>query len=540
MLMVEKFHTSFLKWKKNLYLNSDLSYYNQLMDCSCRYPKRHLVKELDNESCYDGLEVWSLSDVVFLDDSPAILGRVVTVDHLQAIVDISCASSESGTMGSTSAAQSTLKVFKLNDIEPCMDKCVGVTVTRGGVESCKDKSVAGTAARAGIEPCKDKSVAFTATRSGIEPCKDKCVGVTGAKGAGKGEGSKAVGHDVVPRDGDRGVTISHHIAGVVQHRPSCLLTPDPQSHPPTTTQPHPPRDHHQDNNNNNNHHPPCTCIHGYYPLAVHVTDDGPMMLVKRVSDGSAFLVCSGHPGFPSFSSSSFVSLSSSRDSKPGRATIDEESVSAVDGGFDREAWDTRKGDGGKGLNRGGTKGLNKSDKDGMKEFTEADSGGKTGSTEALNGGVKGLKKADKGGKIGLAKADKGGKKGSDSGGTKGLQKKTDDGGLNAKVEEANGLKSRSAWTLTSHPSFLQLHKSDAILLHDSNGVLCPLLEGLRLSPSPLLSQRGKKTGPVLPYKCVTTRFHTVKKNCTALLVVLGKCGHTSYQKTTSLGSCNYF
>jgi hypothetical protein len=68
------------------------------------------VPESEGDGSYDGLEVWSLSDVVFLDDSPAVLGRVVTVDQLQAIVDISCASSESGTMGSTSVAQSTLKV----------------------------------------------------------------------------------------------------------------------------------------------------------------------------------------------------------------------------------------------------------------------------------------------------------------------------------------------------------------------------------------------------------------------------------------------
>ena len=75
-----------------------------------RVPKSKLLQELDGDGYYDGLEVWSLPDVVFLDDSPAVLGRVVTVDQLQAIVDISCASSESGTMGSTSGAQSTLKV----------------------------------------------------------------------------------------------------------------------------------------------------------------------------------------------------------------------------------------------------------------------------------------------------------------------------------------------------------------------------------------------------------------------------------------------
>lgn len=340
-----------------------------------RQPKSKLLQELVGEGYYDGLEVWSLSDVVFLDDSPAVLGRVVTVDQLQAIVDISCASSESGTMGSTSVAQSTLKVFKLTDIEPCMDRRLALHV----------------------------------------------VATPGLPSAAKGEGLKVPKGACDALDPTECMTVSQHIAGVVQHRPACLLTPDPKPHPPT---------HDQDPPTNL----PCMCIHGYYPLAVHITDTGPIMLVKRVSDGAAFLVCSGHPGFPSFSSTSFVSLSSHDTAKPGRVTIDEESVSACDGGFDRENW---------GGNNAGKKGLN--------------------------------------------------------------------------VAEENGLKCR-----TAHPSFLQLHKSDAIFLHDSNGVICPLSEGLRLTPSPLLGQRGKKAGPMQPYKCIATRFHTAKKNTTTLVVVVGE------------------
>ena len=357
-----------------------------------RGSKSKLPKDMEGETYYSGLEVWSLSDVVFLDDSPAVLGRVVTVDQLQAIVDISCASSESGTMDSTSTAQSTLKVFKLNDIEPCMDKCQPVSVSQ------------------------------------------------------KGEGhvvSKAT-CDTSPSREERGVTVSHHIAGVVQRRPACLLTPSapphPSSAPASYTQPHPLRDQ-QDTPTN----PPCTCIHGYWPLAVQFSDTGPIILAKRVSDGATFLVCSGHPGFPSFSSSSFVSLTS-RDSKPGRSTIDQESVSAYDGGFDRP----------------GPAGEAKAEED-----------------------------------TGLNLDGEAGRKGLIS-------------------EEDTGLKSQV------HPSFLKLHKSDAILLVDSNGLLCPLSEGLRLRPSPLPSQRGRRVGPMQPYKCIATRRHMAKKNSSSLLVVVGK------------------
>lgn len=341
-----------------------------------RGSKSKLPKDLEGETYYSGLEVWSLSDVVFLDDSPAVLGRVVTVDQPQAIVDISCASSESGTMDSTSSAQSTLKVFKLNDIEPCMDKCQAVSASQKGERHSVSKTTCGNSLR-----------------------------------------------DVE----ERGVTVSHHIAGVVQRRPACLLTPSAPPQPPASyTLPHPPRDQ-QDTPTN----PPCTCIHGYWPLAVQFSDTGPIILAKRVSDGATFLVCSGHPGFPSFSSSSFVSLTS-RDSKPGRSTIDEESVSACDGGFDRP------GIGWKGLNE-------------------------------------------------------------------------------ARAEEDTGLMSQAL-----HPSFLKLHKSDAIMLVDSNGLLCPLSEGLRLRPSPLPSQRGGRGGPVQPYKCIATRRHMAKKNCNSLLVVVGE------------------
>lgn len=247
-----------------------------------------LTSSLDSEALFEGLEVWSLSDVVFLDDSPAVLGRVVTVDQLQAIVDISHASSESGTMGSTSTAQSTLKVFKLSEIEPCMDS------------------------RLSSSPSKPPAMNASSSQKGAAGGNGRNT-PTMEIGEGGGEGEKDDGK----------VVISQHIAGLVQHVPICLLSPSSSKNHTSVTLPDP-----------DSGHTHSGCVHGHYPLAMRMTDNGPMILVKRLSDGRAFLACSGHSGFPSFSSSSFVSLSS-REAKLGRCTIEEESVSALDGGYER-------------------------------------------------------------------------------------------------------------------------------------------------------------------------------------------------------------
>ena len=253
-----------------------------------------LSKNVYSELQFEGLEVWSLSNVVFLDDSPAVLGRVVTVDQLQAIVDISHASSESGTMGSTSTAPSTLKVFKVSEIEPCMDS------------------------RLTFKPSRDPSAMNVSSQSDAGGGNDRSAPTQ--EGGEGGAGNKG---------NDEGDIVSQHIAGLVQHTPLCLLTPtllnslSSKSHYASTMLPE-----------MDSGHTRSVCVYGHLPLAMKMTDNGPMMLVKRISDGSAFLTCSGHSGFISFSSSSFVSLSS-RESKFGRCTIAEESVSAVDGGYER-------------------------------------------------------------------------------------------------------------------------------------------------------------------------------------------------------------
>ncbi len=385
-----------------------------------RGAKPRLLKDIERgETCYEGLEVWSLSDVVFLDDSPAILGRVVTVDQLQAIVDISHASSEVGTMDSLSTAQSTLKVFKLTDIESCMDRS------------------------------HPRGVRCHAPPKGEKGSGDP-VHVT-AKAEGEVKGSS-----------DGGFSVSQHIAGVVQHRPACLLMPSPPSS--GSTMPH---SLHPggvaDPDSAPNHAPPCTCIHGYYPLAIHSTNNGPIMLVKRVSDNTAFLVCSGHSGFPSFGSSSFVSLNS-RDGKPGRCTVDEESVPACDSGLDRSSW------------------LPPPIVSPMGDSPDGLTSARSDDTPAIAEDLEELK-------------------------------------LSSKADKSSGSLEGSC-----HPSFIQFHKSDAIMLQDANGIVCPLSDGLRLKSSHLPGQHGGGKGacPLRPYRCIVTRSQVVRKDVTVLVVVVGE------------------
>ena len=68
---------------------------------------------------YSRLEVWKLNDVVFLDDSPSILGRVVAIDRQQAVVD--CSYTEQALAEESNIAKSSLKVFKLAELEACIE-----------------------------------------------------------------------------------------------------------------------------------------------------------------------------------------------------------------------------------------------------------------------------------------------------------------------------------------------------------------------------------------------------------------------------------
>ena len=219
---------------------------------------------LDTSRLYEGLEVWKLSDVVFLDDSPAILGRVVAVDNGQAIVDI--AYSHNSDKQGSSGMQSSLKVFRLSELEPC-----GVDVS-------------------------------------------SCFSPEGA-----------------PNGGSSGVHrgVSRHVAGIVQHHPICLLDPAP-CHTPLL---------HSTEGSSSGH----SMLHEFVPLAVHPTDNGPLLLVKRVSDGKAFLVSSSHLSSGLLQTSSFIAVNS-HSHRPPCGTIEEEGCSALERGLMRNEglWECMK------------------------------------------------------------------------------------------------------------------------------------------------------------------------------------------------------
>ena len=213
-----------------------------------------LVKVLHHpglkDQVYESLEVWKQADVVFLDDSPAVLGRVVAVDNNQAIVDISFAHE---TQSTSSKSQGSLKVFKVSELA----LCVGV-----------DSSLS------------NESTPPTATRS-----------------------------------------LSRHVAGIVQHHPVCLLDPAPQLSV-------------IDDINEGSASTRTTLV-GFSPLAIHPTNSGPYLLVKRCSDDKTFIVCTNGTSSGLLQSSSFVAVGG-RDQKPHKCTIEEEGCHSKECGL--EAW----------------------------------------------------------------------------------------------------------------------------------------------------------------------------------------------------------
>ena len=228
-----------------------------------------------SENIYSGLEVWKLSDVVFLDDSPSILGRVVAIDRQQVIID--CSYTEpifEGATNNTNAAKSSLKVFKTTDLEPCME---GPDFQRATGSKVEGRGVGNFPSGPGGETPSTSS-----------------------------QGGRHSVHSV-----------SRHVSGTVQHRPVLILDPTPVQ------------------NYHNGDSPVMeNCLRGFRPLAVMATDSGPNLLVERVSDRSSFLVCSSHATTGAMSMSSFVAVGN-RDTKVKRCTIAEESVNSVASGLAR-------------------------------------------------------------------------------------------------------------------------------------------------------------------------------------------------------------
>ena len=352
-----------------------------------------MVQELEEiSSRYSILEIWKLSDVVFLDDSPAVLGRVVTVDQHQTIVDVSFSSSDTGTMSSMSSAKSTLKVFKACDLELCIENQSNTPLK------------------------SDNSSSSSATSSLV-------------------------------------MSTSQHVAGIVQHKPVCILSPNYLQMSEIRIL-------------NAN---PSSVISGYNPLCVHATDDGPHLVVERISDGRAFVVCSGHSSSGAFISTSFVALST-KDSKQNRCTIEEESVLARESGLVSTEEDMSNGCFGF-------------------EDTQC---GQQGETKE-----KGKKKVIAG------------------------QKRKLHPNIENTTSDSHTL--RSTPSLQNKPSFISCYNSQILLLQDVHGFVRPLAKGLNLKP--LATLRMQKPHPLLlqPYKCILSRQYVIGKDkgTNVLVMILG-------------------
>ena len=192
--------------------------------------------------------MWKLSDVVFLDDSPSILGRVIAIDRQQVVVD--CDFTGSNHDGESNVAKSTLKVFRLVDLESCIE----------GPE-----------------------YRHTAPHSKNEGVTSKNVSMATSDLPSGSHGTREVSQPA----------ISRHVAGTVQHRPVCILDPNLARNVDMSI-------------SNSIPHPPSERLRGLRPLAVQATDTGPNLLVERVSDQLVFLVSSAHSTTSALNMSSFV------------------------------------------------------------------------------------------------------------------------------------------------------------------------------------------------------------------------------------------
>ncbi len=459
-----------------------------------------LLPELDANSNYNSLEVWKLSDVVFLDDSPAILGRVVTVDHPQAIVDISHSTSESGTLASSSNAKSTLKVFKVSELELCP-----IDYGDSGPQSRQQPQQ---------QPQPKKTNLASTTSSSSD--------------------SKSLQN----RGG-----ISRHVAGTVQHHPVCILAPE---------------DHTSSSNGSSvlqqQGSGTGSVIHGYTPLAVHTTDKGPTMLLKRISDSATFLVYSGHSsaGGGALLSTSFVALNC-KDSKPNLFTIEEESVPAMEGGFqvdpvvlsyNRSLSCDRlcKNNGGDSNDNQG-KSVDTSSRVGVRSKGKSKAGSKATSTpvksmevvEALGDATRLPRRSNRKRKIGKPSTTST----ITTTATSDDQKAT--GTTNKLLRSPSGLGNDSATlatqvtkpprrtdissqsssgslSLLQQPLVVKLN-SEPLMIWDVNGMVCPLLDGLNLRSVP--GKAGLPL-PTMSYRFVSSRRHAISKTQNVCVLALGK------------------
>ena len=217
---------------------------------------------LDDSRLYESLEVWKHSDVIFLDHSPAVLGRVVAVDSNQAIVDIS-QTQHKGSGSDVKLGKGTLKVFRVAELETCVS-------TDFTIASALEKSANETRASPAI----------------TKHC-------------------------------------SRHVAGVVQHTPTCLMEPLLSQR---TSQTISPEDSLEGIPSSRS---PLT---GFIPITIHMTNEGPILLVRCMKNNQAYIITSAHSTSWLIQTSSYVALSG-RDQKPPHCTVADEGCDCLETGL---------------------------------------------------------------------------------------------------------------------------------------------------------------------------------------------------------------
>lgn len=233
---------------------------------------------------YCGLEVWKLNDIVFLDDSPSILGRVVAVDGPQVVVDCSYSVNTSSDLADAASSRagpskSSLKVFRLGDLETCIE---GPDFLSRGSENSSSGGPS-SSSTAAAPPAQS----FHST--------------------------------------------TRHVAGVVQHAPVCLVDPIASLSTATTR-----NSGSMETASSGGDHVLSIGpgpLRGFRTLATMATDSGPNLLVERVSDGTSFLVCSSHLSVTGVGGTSFVAVGNHDIKKVKRSTISEEAVDSVECGL---------------------------------------------------------------------------------------------------------------------------------------------------------------------------------------------------------------
>ena len=401
---------------------------------------------------YSGLEVWKLSDVVFLDDSPSILGRVIAVDGAQVVVD--CSYSEAGTdlgEGTSSAAKSSLKVFRLSDLEGCIEG--------------PDFQSRGSNIHAG-EPS-------TSSTNPQPP----------------------------PR------AITHHVAGVVQHRPVCLVeslsttssnatgrtigSSNPEPIPQSQT----------------------GQLRGFRSLAAHATDSGPNLLVERISDQAAFLVCSAHLTMSGINGTSFVAVGN-HDTKKKRSTVVEETVNSVESGLagDRSLVQTVQNL----SNRfqTGSEG-DVSESVVPKKAAAVKPSGK----ESHSGKTRGSSRKGKGVS---SMAGKGSSRGKRSSSTKHVHFQRDKVAVDTGAGTVGPDPAPKSCVTSCEFVPLSADHPDLFFVRDAGGTIWPLLDGLGLAPTPPeCGTTGRPKRPVRSYRCVSVRQYAVQGEDRVAVFVLG-------------------